>query len=304
MTSIYVSCRLDLCRLLLNCLNECIKCKKSNNSVEYKKLFVDYVRSLLKGLNKSNINNRFMGLMSDPVCQQKDPVSMMFVRNIPNIIKTWENPENFKKEHNNRGNIEYIDNPSLQKAAHFVNEEFGECDSVKILDIGSGNGNSAFRLLSFLDNKFSVTCTDPSGDDHRTTNKSRFTYESYSSNSLQAINSLNKFNDVILIMSPVPSSVKSNGFPDVCGGGFDLITIQYMINNNIKKPIIIIGECGAGDSLQGMHHYLTNNPKLDTKYHIIKNEVKDINYPDYTSMIGFTKVPTRVMKLIYFVDVK
>lgn len=304
MTSIYVSCRLDLCRLLLNCVNECIKCKKSNNSVEYKKLFVDYVKSLLIGLDKSNINNRFMGLMSDPVCQQKDPVSIMFVRNIPNIIKTWSNPKDLLKERNNSGNIEYIKSIFLQRAAHYINKEFNECHSVKILDIGSGNGNSAFRLLSFLDDKFTVKCTDPNGDDHRTPNKDRFTFESYSLNSLQAIDSMHRSHDIILIMSPVPSSVKSNGFPDVCGGGFDLITIQYMINNNIKKPIIIIGECGAGDSLQGMHYYLMNNPKLDTKYYIIKNKIEEINYPDHNSMLCFTKVPSRVMKLIYFVNIK
>ena len=68
-------------------------------------MFVDYVKSLLVGLDESNINDRFMGLMSDPVCQQRDCVPLNFVKNIPNIIKTWENIDNFSKEYNNNGTL-------------------------------------------------------------------------------------------------------------------------------------------------------------------------------------------------------
>ena len=299
-TSLYTTHSKLFRQLLFASYCACFKCKKSNNTEEYKKNFVDFVKIILINITPTNVKDKLFSLKLDPTYQQLDLfVPKIFFSKIPKIIKTWSNRSDFMKDSNNNGTSEYINSSILQKASEFINEKFISRPKVNILDIGSGNGHSAKRLLSFLDDKFSIMCTDPLGDVHKTSSSDKLIYKSESINCLNAVETFGRFiNDVILIMSPIPSSIQKNGFPSSVGGGFDLITIEYMIKQNIKNPIIIIGECGAGDSIYGMHNYLINNDKLNIEYHVISNIIEHIQYP----MIS-TKIPSRIAKYIYFVDI-
>lgn len=280
--------------LFISC-SKSFLCNKSNNTQEYKILFNKFIKDILRNLTFENAYESFIAISLDPVCQQLDrKIPSEFFQNSQLIIKSWTD-NNILSSSLNHGNIEYLGNETLSNSAKFIKLQYPlESTILKILDIGSGNGKSAERLSCYLGDNYLITCTDPI---------SRSKSKVKRLNAIQAIGKLNSKIDVVLIMSPTPSGFQENipFMPDVVGAGFDALLIDYMIKNNIKKDIIIIGECGAGDSIQGMHDFLTNNPKLKTKYYVVNNVIKTQKIPiNQFQIIDFT---TRVMKLIYFVKI-
>lgn len=279
---------------------KCYECNKSPNTQEYKKLFREFVKYILKNLTFENASHNMIAIKLDPVSQQLDAkIPLMFFQNSDLIINSW-NVQELGNSSLNDGNIDYLKDSVISKSASLIQSKYPSL--TKILDIGSGNGGSVDRLSKCLGENYKIICTDPSNN-FRKDLGSNISCHKESLNAIQAIKKLGSQTDVVLIMSPTPSNFDNRipFLPKVTGAGFDPILIDYMIKNNIKKDIIIIGECGAGDSIQGMHNFLINNPKLEVKYKIVQNTVHEQRIP--ISIFKTINFKTRVMKLIYFIKI-
>ena len=75
-------------------------------------------------------------------------------------------------------------------------------------------------------------------------------------------------------MSPPPSKVDNDGMPKVIGSGFEIIVIKELTEMKKQFTMLIIGELGAGDGLEGCHNYLFCNKNISTSILFI-DEIDD-----------------------------
>lgn len=152
---------------------------------------------------------------------------------------------------------------TLSLAGEFMKEYFEKQPSkyLKLLEIMAGSRVASTILRTHTWLKFTVWITTDICL-YDCPDKSKCIFPFYQLNAVDAVNKFGAVSNVLLLVSPMPSS---GNYKEECWSYADYYACHDFIEQKsdlVDRYIVFIGELGASDGTAGMYEYLNENDKL------------------------------------------